>query len=78
MGDIFMWSISMLKENAKRMLSGYYWVALGASLIFMLLAGGLLGQYKSKTVDLNEYMNDYMNGSGYSVSDDYDFNCGRV
>lgn len=74
MGDIFMWSISMLKENAKRMLSGYYWVALGASLIFMLLAGGLLGQYKSKTVDLNEYMNDYMNGSGYSVSDDYDFN----
>ena len=56
MGDIFMWSISMLKENAKRMLSGYYWVALGASLIFMLLAGGLLGQYKSKTVDVNDYM----------------------
>ena len=51
-----MWSISMLKENAKRMLSGYYWVALGASLIFMLLAGGLLGQYKSKTVDVNDYM----------------------
>lgn len=74
MGDIFMWSISMLKENAKRMLSGYYWVALGASLIFMLLAGGLLGQYKSKTVDVNDYMNEYMNGSGYSVSDDYDFN----
>ncbi|MCI7498893.1 MAG: DUF975 family protein [Oscillospiraceae bacterium] len=69
-----MWSISMLKENAKRMLSGYYWVALGASLIFMLLAGGLLGQYKSKTVDVNDYMNEYMNGSGYSVSDDYDFN----
>lgn len=69
-----MWSISMLKENAKRMLSGYYWVALGASLIFMLLAGGLLSQYKSKTVDLNQYMNDYMNGSDYSVSDDYDFN----
>lgn len=64
----------MLKENAKRMLSGYYWVALGASLIFMLLAGGLLGQYKSKTVDVNEYMNDYMNGSDYSVSNDYDFN----
>lgn len=64
----------MLKENAKRMLSGYYWVALGASLIFMLLAGGLLGQYKSKTVDVNDYMNEYMNGSGYSVSDDYDFN----
>ena len=74
MGDIFMWSISMLKENAKRMLSGYYWVALGASLIFMLLAGGLLGQYKSKTVDVNDYMNEYMNGSDYSVSDDYDFN----
>ena len=74
MGDIFMWSISMLKENAKRMLSGYYWVALGASLIFMLLAGGLLGQYKSKTVDVNDYMNDYMNGSDYSFSDDYDFN----
>lgn len=69
-----MWSISMLKENAKRMLSGYYWVAFGASLIFMLLAGGLLSQYKYDTVDLNEYMNDYMNGSGYSVSDDYDFN----
>lgn len=69
-----MWSISMLKENAKRMLSGYYWVALGASLIFMLLAGGLLGQYKSKTVDVNDYMNEYMNGSDYSVSDDYDFN----
>lgn len=64
----------MLKENAKRMLSGYYWVALGASLIFMLLAGGLLGQYKSKTVDVNDYMNEYMNGSDYSVSDDYDFN----
>lgn len=74
MGDIFMWSISMLKENAKRMLSGYYWVALGASLIFMLLAGGLLGQYRSKTVDVNDYMNEYMNGSDYSVSDDYDFN----
>ena len=73
MGDIFMWSISMLKENAKRMLSGYYWVALGASLIFMLLAGGLLGQYRSKTVDVNDYMNEYMNGSDYSVSDDYDF-----
>ena len=74
MGDIIMWSISMLKENAKRMLSGYYWVALGASLIFMLLAGGLLGQYRSKTVDVNDYMNEYMNGSDYSVSDDYDFN----
>ena len=74
MGDIFMWSISMLKENAKRMLSGYYWVALGASLIFMLLAGGLLGQYRSNTVDVNDYMNEYMNGSDYSVSDDYDFN----
>lgn len=74
MGDIFMWSISMLKENAKRMLSGYYWVALGASLIFMLLAGGLLGQYRSETVDVNDYMNEYMNGSDYSVSDDYDFN----
>ena len=73
MGDIFMWSISMLKENAKRMLSGYYWVALGASLIFMLLAGGLLGQYRSNTVDVNDYMNEYMNGSDYSVSDDYDF-----
>lgn len=64
----------MLKENAKRMLSGYYWVAFGASLIFMLLAGGLLGQYRSKTVDVNDYMNEYMNGSDYSVSDDYDFN----
>ena len=74
MGDIFMWSISMLKENAKRMLSGYYWVAFGASLIFMLLAGGLLGQYRSNTVDVNDYMNEYMNGSDYSVSDDYDFN----
>lgn len=74
MGDIIMWSISMLKENAKRMLSGYYWVALGASLIFMLLAGGLLGQYRSNTVDVNDYMNEYMNGSDYSVSDDYDFN----
>jgi len=63
----------MLKENAKRMLSGYYWVALGASLIFMLLAGGLLGQYRSKTVDVNDYMNNYMNGSDSSVSDDYDF-----
>ncbi len=69
-----MWSISMLKENAKRMLSGYYWVAFGASLIFMLLAGGLLGQYRSNTVDVNDYMNEYMNGSDYSVSDDYDFN----
>lgn len=64
----------MLKENAKRMLSGYYWVAFGASLIFMLLAGGLLGQYRSNTVDVNDYMNEYMNGSDYSVSDDYDFN----
>ena len=74
MGDIFMWSISMLKENAKRMLSGYYWVALGASLIFMLLAGGLLGQYRSNTVDVNDYMNGYMDGSDSSFSDDYDFN----
>lgn len=68
-----MWSISMLKENAKRMLSGYYWVALGASLIFMLLAGGLLSQYRSKTVDVNDYINEYMGNSDYSVSDDYDF-----
>lgn len=64
----------MLKENAKRMLSGYYWVALGASLIFMLLAGGLLGQYRSNTVDVNDYMNGYMDGSDSSFSDDYDFN----
>lgn len=68
-----MWSISMLKENAKRMLSGYYWVALGASLIFMLLAGGLLSQYRSKTVDVNDYINEYMGNSDYSISDDYDF-----
>lgn len=63
----------MLKENAKRMLSGYYWVALGASFIFMLLAGGLLSQYRSKTVDVNDYINEYTGNSGYSVSDDYDF-----
>ncbi len=56
------------------MLRGYYWVALGASLIFMLLAGGLLGQYRSNTVDVNDYMNGYMDGSDSSFSDDYDFN----
>ncbi|WP_432650682.1 DUF975 family protein [Huintestinicola sp.] len=68
-----MWSISMLKENAKRMLSGYYWVALGASLIVMILTGGLLSQYKSESVDMNEVMEDYMKSSGSSFSSDYDF-----
>ncbi|MCI7767939.1 MAG: DUF975 family protein [Oscillospiraceae bacterium] len=63
-----MWSISMLKENAKRMLSGYYWVALAASLIVMILTGGFLSQYKSEEIDLNEAL---MNSD--ITSGDYDF-----
>lgn len=62
----------MLKENAKRMLSGYYWVALVASLIVMILAGGLLSQYKSENVDLNEALNDYANSAAFN-SGDFDF-----
>lgn len=67
-----MWSISMLKENAKRMLSGYYWVALGASLIVMLLTGGLASQFKTDQDDVNEMMKDYMANSGISSSSDID------
>lgn len=69
-----MWSIDMLKENAKRMLSGYYWVAFGATLIFSLLAGGLLSQYQgdsgtSVTADLNEIMAE----QGIETEFDYNF-----
>ncbi|MGN0638024.1 MAG: DUF975 family protein [Huintestinicola sp.] len=67
-----MWSISMLKENAKRMLSGYYWAALGASLIVMLLTGGLVSQYKTDQKDVTELMNSYISGS--SAASDSDFN----
>lgn len=67
-----MWSISMLKENAKKMLSGYYWVALGASLIVMILTGGLLSQYKTDEADMNELMEDYMTSSGIESGFDFD------
>lgn len=62
-----MWSISMLKENAKRMLSGYYWVALGASLIVMILTGGLLTQIKTDQEDVSNAMNSYI--SDYAGTD---------
>lgn len=64
-----MWSISMLKENAKRMLSGYYWAALGASLIVMILTGGLLSQYKTDQDDVSELMNNYISSSTGSGSE---------
>lgn len=55
-----MWSISMLKENAKRMLSGYYWVALGASFIVILLTGGLTAQFKTDSENVSSMMNSYI------------------
>ncbi|MDY3792351.1 MAG: DUF975 family protein [Oscillospiraceae bacterium] len=68
-----MWSISMLKENAKKMLSGYYWVALGASLIVMILTGGLLSQYKADQNDVNEMMSSYISdAAGSSYGSDFD------
>ena len=50
----------MLKENAKRMLSGYYWVALGASFIVILLTGGLTAQFKNDSEDVSSMMNSYI------------------
>lgn len=83
-----MWTVSMLKENAKAALKNFYWPAFLVSLIFILLTGagsGSSGGGSGGSSDefINEYYNNYSNSSDssydygdYSSDDDYDYSYG--
>lgn len=71
-----MWTISMLKENAKAALRNFYWPAFFVCLIVTLLAGGGAGSGSSSSSssdvgDISGYFDQYNDGS--SNYDDYDY-----
>ncbi len=69
-----MWNSTMLKENAKSVLKSFYWTAFLASLIFILLTGGLSsggGSSASASADLSEIMDDYSGEYSDDYSEDY-------
>lgn len=77
-----MWTVSMLKENAKAALKNFYWPAFLVSLIFILLTGTGSSSSGGGSSDefINEYYNNYSNSSDssydygdYSSDDDYDY-----
>lgn len=70
-----MWTISMLKENAKKALKGFYWTAVLVTLIVSILGGGSGGggSYPSNSSRSIEEMFDTNTGSGYDYDYDYDY-----
>lgn len=66
-----MWTVSMLKENAKAALKNFYWSAFLVSLIFILLTGAGSSSSGGGSSDefINEYYNNYNNSSSYDYGD---------
>lgn len=80
-----MWNISMLKENAKSCLKGFYWTAVLASLIFIVLTGAGRSSNAGRAAstvnsgDIYEQYfgdHDYYHDYGYDYDHDHDHDYG--
>lgn len=70
-----MWTISMLKGNAKQALKRFYWTAVLVTLIATILGAGggnSAGSSAANNDSLNSYIEDYIEDSDYYDDDSYD------